>query len=59
MEIIVHAPDTEEMRQELARRTARIHAQTVMENLRMLSCPVEQKVQLMNAIIEKRGGRTR
>lgn len=53
IEIIVHYPETEEMQRELAKRVAVVHAQTVMEKLAALSCPVEQKVQLIDAIIEK------
>ena len=41
------------MQRELAKRVAVVHAQTVMEKLAALSCPVEQKVQLIDAIIEK------
>lgn len=42
------------MQRELARRLAIIHAQTVMEKLATLSCPLDQKLQLIDAIIAKR-----
>ena len=53
IESIVRVPETEEMQRELAKRVAVVHAQTVMEKLAALSGPVEQKVQLIDAIIEK------
>ena len=57
MEFIVHEPETEETRRELARRVAMVHAQTVVEKLSALSCPAEQKAQLMDAIMAERGDR--
>lgn len=57
--VIMHYPESEEMKRELAKRVAAVHAQTVMEKLSTLSCPVEQKAQLLDAIIAKRRGHTR
>lgn len=47
------------MQRELARRLAIVHAQTVMEKLATLSCPLDQKLQLIDAIIAKRRGEVR
>ena len=44
------------MQRELAKRLAIVHAQTVMEKLATLSCPLDQKLQLIDAIIAKRRG---
>ena len=59
IEFIVHYPETEEMQRELAKRLAIVHAQTVMEKLATLSCPLDQKLQLIDAILEKRRGEVR
>lgn len=59
IEFIVHYPETEEMQRELAKRLAIVHAQTVMEKLATLSCPLDQKLQLIDAIIAKRRGEVR
>lgn len=56
IEFIVHYPEAQETRRELARRLAIVHAQTVMEKLATLSCPLDQKLQLIDAIIAKRRG---
>lgn len=47
------------MQRELARRVAVVHAQTIMEKLATLSCPLDQKLQLIDAILEKRRGEVR
>lgn len=44
------------MQRELAGRVAIVHAQTIMEKLATLSCPLDQKLQLIDAILEKRRG---
>lgn len=50
--LIVHSPQTEEGKSELSRRTALIHADMVNHRLQGLDCPAEQKVTLLDAIIE-------
>ena len=47
------------MQRELAKRLAIVHAQTVMEKLATLSCPLDQKLQLIDAIIAKHRGEVR
>lgn len=59
IEFIVHYPEVQETRRELARRLAIVHAQTVMEKLSTLSCPLDQKLRLIDAIIARRGGGAR
>lgn len=49
--VIVHAPQTDEGRQELAQRVAAIHAEMVHHRLQKLSCPAGQKAALLDALI--------
>ncbi|HEX2944566.1 MAG TPA: hypothetical protein VHT96_01265 [Clostridia bacterium] len=48
--IIVYYPKSESGKQELAKRVATVHAQSVVEYIKKLSCPLEQKVKLIEAI---------
>ncbi len=50
--VIVHYPKTEEGKRELADRVASVHADMVNQYIKKLNCPSEQKVQLLDAIIE-------
>ena len=47
--IIVHYPEGEEAQRELAKKVADVHAQTVIEIVKAMSLPVEEKVRLINA----------
>ena len=49
--IVVHEPATESSRQELAERTAAIHADCVRQFLKNLNCPQAQKQILWNRIL--------
>ena len=65
--VVVHYPQTEEGRRELAQRVANVHAETVLQTISKLNCTSEQKEKLLDAIIEtvskgedrEHGGRTR
>lgn len=48
--VIVHYPKGKEAQQELAKRVADVHAQTVIEMVRSMTFPAEQKVQLIHAV---------
>ena len=50
--VIVHYPKTEEGKRELAERVAGVHADMVNQYIKTLNCPSEQKVQLLDAVIE-------
>ncbi len=50
--VIVHYPKTEEGKRELAERVAGVHADMVNQHIKKLNCPSEQKVQLLDAVIE-------
>ena len=50
--LITHFPHTEEAAAELAHRAAGIHAETVLRQIKELSCPVEQKMELLEAVVQ-------
>ena len=50
MKIIVHYPKTKENIDALAKKVADVHADYVIEHIRQLACPAEQKVELTKAI---------
>lgn len=50
MNIIVHYPESQEAKSELARRVAVVHAQSVVQKVKSLSCPLEQKIALLEAV---------
>ena len=42
--------DNSEKQEELSKKVAAVHAQTVMEQIKAMPCPVEQKAELIEAI---------
>ena len=50
--VVMHYPQTETGRQELARRVASVHADAVARKIQKLTCPVQQKQQLLTAVIQ-------
>ena len=52
IQVIIHYPKTEEGKRELARCIAVVHADKVNQTIKKLNCPSEQKVQLLDSIIE-------
>ena len=50
--VIVHYPKTIEGQRELAERVAGVHASFVNQHIKKLNCPSDQKVQLLDAVIE-------
>ena len=50
--VIVYVPKTEEGKQELASRVAEVHANGVHQRIKSLDCPDEQKLALLDAVIE-------
>lgn len=50
--VIVHYPKTETGKEELARRVAAVHADYVTEAVCKLSCPLPQKLALLDAVIK-------
>ena len=51
IKLVLHFPQTESDRQELANRVAQIHADSILERIKSLDCPREQKLQLLDTII--------
>ena len=54
--LIVYRPRTEQEQTELARRIAGIHADAVLRQVKELSCPAEQKKELLEGVIEASEG---
>ena len=50
MGVIMHYPAGPEMQAALSKQVAAVHAQTVMEQIKAMPCPVEQKAELIEAI---------
>ena len=50
MGVIMHYPAGPEMQAALSEQVAAVHAQTVMEQIKSMPCPVEQKAELIEAI---------
>lgn len=54
----MYYPQSEEGRQELARRAAQLHAQVVLEKIQKLDCPAAQKQRLLKEICKKTSQRS-
>ncbi len=52
LNIIVHYPTDKEKQRELAKRAAIVHAQSIVQKVKSLSCPLEQKIALLDAVIQ-------
>ena len=50
MKIIVHYPKTEENKSALASKVAEVHADCVIDHICKLTCPADQKVELVKAV---------
>lgn len=53
MEIIVHHPKEQVDIDILRKRVAAVHADAVLKYIDKLSCPKEQKIELVNTLINK------
>ena len=53
VEIIVHYPGNEENIKELERKISEVHICAVKSYIKNLSCPKEQKMQLIDTILNK------
>ena len=52
IQVIVHFPNTEEGKQELAQRISQVHADFVISTIDKLNCPTKQKLKLLQAVID-------
>ena len=50
--LIVYYPKTTVGQEELAKRAAEVHANVVTQHIKQLNCPTDQKLQLLDAVIE-------
>lgn len=51
VKIIIHHPETEDGKLELAKRVSEVHADAVNARIKDLRCPTVQKLQLLDAVI--------
>ncbi len=56
IEVVVHYPKTEEGWEELGKRVATAHANYVIEKIERLNCPIWQKLELYQAVIDTTKG---
>jgi hypothetical protein len=56
--VIVHYPNTEDGKRELANRAAGVHADVVQQTIQKLNCSSRQKMMLLDEIIKKAGDQT-
>lgn len=52
IKIILYAPTSEAGTAELARRVADVHATAVIQKVKSLNCPTDQKLALLDAILK-------
>lgn len=52
IKLIVHCPRTAEGRRDLANRMAEVHADFVAATIQTLDCPVKQKLELLQSVID-------
>lgn len=57
--LVIHPPQTEAGRAELARRVAAVHAAAVAQQIKSLPCPHQQKLALLDAVLETAKSRER
>lgn len=50
--LIVYYPKTAEGQEELAKRVAEVHANVVTQHIKQLNCPTDQKLELLDAVIQ-------
>ena len=54
MKVVSYFPKDPAAMLELQRRAAKIHAECAADTIAKLSCPKEQKMELLNAIIKRK-----
>ena len=50
--VIAHFPATEAGKEALARRVSDVHAGAVIQRIKELNCPTQQKLALLDAVIK-------
>ena len=50
IEVILHFPKSQKMKEELAKRVATIHAQAILASVAQQDCPADQKIALIEAV---------
>ena len=57
--LIMYYPKTDKGQAELAKRVADVHASSVIQRLKSLDCPTQQKQELLDAVIDTAKNRNR
>ncbi len=52
MDLIVHYPKTQEKQQELSCLVARVHADSVVSQIKQLKCTDDEKMKLLKGVIQ-------
>lgn len=52
MKIIVHYPETPEKQEQFDIRVAKFHAEYVVQYIEKLNCSTEQKLKLLDAVVQ-------
>lgn len=50
--VIMHDPKSAALQRELTKKVAVVHAEAVIEKLKSVSCPPEQKAEIIDKIIQ-------
>lgn len=53
MEVFMHYPEAEEDKQALRQKVSEVQAEAVTKYISRLTCPLEQKLKLLQAVQEK------
>lgn len=53
MEVFMHYPEAEEDKQALRQKVSEVQAEAVAKYILRLTCPLEQKLKLLQAVQEK------
>lgn len=56
MEVFIHYPEAEKDKQVLRQKVSEVHSKAVMEYISKLTCPLEQKLKLVQSIQDTGNG---
>ena len=57
--VIIYYPKSEKGKDDLARYVSDVHASAVNQHLKLLDCPTQQKLNLLDAVIETAKARSK
>ena len=56
VKIIMHYPNSDEGRQELARRVSDVHSDFAIRRIDKMNCPIKEKLRMLEAVAATRKG---